>query len=251
MCRASKHSMSTAFTGATLLGEVLASVLSSRGAGPECILASGAAAYALGFKVLSDLHEPYREHVTNSSSERWDRLGAELVKAGVPDAAKDTVLSLLAHHLARAERWQPPAQVATLQQKPPQQPAAVVSPALPPAFPSSGTSASSSQSARGRPSGTKEFVLPDELCDLKEVHSRLDQTIAVYDKCLKLQAAGVPGYSNSSNWKLRKVPANLKYWNTLGECSAHALSVASSRALLTPTTLAYRFARAAAAASVC
>ena len=45
---------------------------------------------------------------------------------------------------------------------------------------------------RGRPRGTRDYVLPDEMSDLRMVFMRLEKTIALYDKCAKLQKAHAP-----------------------------------------------------------
>ena len=234
----SSFSVRQAFNSSSSICEVLTSVLHGRGATPPVILECGVNAHALGLKELSDLHQPYMDHICGGPSPLWNDLGVALEAGGVPTIARCTVLAGLAAELRRVVPCDPAASPATHQLD---KRATVDMPSLIP-VPSFSIgadirpdgSASSRAGIGGRPFGRVDHVLPNQLADLALVSKRITEMIQLNETSMKRQAARVPGYSTRSNWK-RKIPSSHSYWNQLGAHPVHA-PLSPSRSLL-PTRL--------------
>lgn len=194
-----------------LLGEVLTRSLTWYGASPDSALSCTAAAWDLGLKFIGDCYEPYKLFVRGQPSPLWTALSSVLEKAGVSPAIKDKVL----RHVGNAAKAADSVSAATAA-KPAAATAAkpvaagIHAPVLAPA-----TTRPAPSAKRRRPRGQREHVLPEELCDLAVVSTRLTKTVELYDRCAKLEKAKAPGYSSSYNWKKRKIPDGYKYWNML------------------------------------
>jgi hypothetical protein len=170
-----------------LLGEVLTHSLTWYGASPDVALSCAAAAWDLGLKEVADCREPYNLFTRGQPSPLWTALASALEAAGMSPAVKEKVLRNVVSALTPADGVR-----ATAVTTPTAAAVHVAAPAPAPA-PAPATTRSDPATTRGRPRGSREHVLPDELSDLTVVSARLARTIELYDRCAKLEKARAPG----------------------------------------------------------